>query len=104
MATQAGIKRTVARGEHIGPPPDGYRLTARVKDGKLQKRMHFDPDRQPLIELIFRPALRGRTCGQITKTINNRGRLTEPACGWGLPNAYDGCRWQSDHGCLSPSC
>jgi hypothetical protein len=41
--------------------------------------METDPVRQPVIELIFRLALCGRTCGQIAKTLNDRGWMTKPA-------------------------
>jgi hypothetical protein len=79
IASQAGRKRAIARGEFVSHLPDGYKLL-RELDGsdQVRRRMVFDPDRQPLFELIFRLALRGRTCGQIAKTINDRGWHTKP--------------------------
>ncbi len=79
IATQAGRKRAIARGEYVGHLPDGYRLiTSLDADDQIQKRLEFDPDRRPLFELIFRLALRGRSCGQIARAVNDRGWLTKP--------------------------
>jgi hypothetical protein len=39
--------------------------------------MELDAERRPLIELIFRLALRGRTTGQIAKSLNDAGWLTK---------------------------
>ena len=78
LASQAGRKRAIARGEYVGHLPDGYRLAKWLQDGELRKRMEIDPARQPVIGLMFRLALRGRTCGQIARTLNDRGWMTKP--------------------------
>lgn len=80
LATQAGRKRAAARGEFLGYLPDGYRRKAYLDArGELCKAMELDPERQPLIELIFRLALRGRSCGQIAASVNDAGWLSKPA-------------------------
>jgi len=78
-ATEAGIRRALARGEPIGWTPDGYRLVRTLTpQGTVARRLEFDPERQPLIALIFRLALRGRTPGQIARAVNDRGWRTKP--------------------------
>ena len=90
ISSQAGRKRAIARGEYVGHLPDGYRLISWLDaHGKLCKRLEFDPDRRPLFELIFRLALRGSNCGQIAKTVNNRGWLTKPVRRIDRPRPFD---------------
>jgi hypothetical protein len=80
LATSAGRRRAAARGEYIGYLLDGYKIEVDSDDaGNVRKRMVLDPERQELIEVIFRLALRGRTCGQIAKSVNDAGWLTKPA-------------------------
>jgi DNA invertase Pin-like site-specific DNA recombinase len=90
ISSQAGRKRAVARGEYIGHLPDGYKLDREIDDaGQLCKRMVIDPDRQALFELLFRLALRGRMCGQVARTLNERGWLTKPVKGVDRPRPFD---------------
>ena len=77
-ASQGGMRRAAARGEYIGHLPDGYLLHTWLDEhDALRKRMVLDPQRQPLLELIFRLALRGRSPGQIAATVNNAGWQTK---------------------------
>jgi hypothetical protein len=79
VSTQAGLRRAVARGQFVGVVPDGYTLVRTLgQDGVVKRRLVLDPDRQPLIELIFRLALRKRNAGQIARAITERGWLTKP--------------------------
>jgi hypothetical protein len=72
------MRRAAARGEYIGHLPDGYLLHTWLDEhDALRKRMVLDPQRQPLLELIFRLALRGRSPGQIAATVNNAGWQTK---------------------------
>jgi hypothetical protein len=90
ISSQAGRKRAIARGEYVGHLPDGYRLISWLDEQEqLRKRMELDPERQPLIEAIFRLALRGRTCGQIAQMLNNRGWLTKPVKRVDVPRPFD---------------
>jgi len=90
LATQAGVRRAVARGQHTGPLPDGYRharhLTA---TGEIERRGEIDPERQRVLALIFRLALRGRTCGQIAASLTRRGWLTKPVRRADRPRPFD---------------
>ena len=88
-AATAGIRRAVARGEFVGIVPDGYKLVRTLTlNGTVERRLEFDAERQPLIELIFRLGLRGRTTGQIAATVNNRGWLTKPAVSGREPRPF----------------
>jgi DNA invertase Pin-like site-specific DNA recombinase len=79
LAMAAGRRRAAERGEFIGYLPDGYKLAAEIDvRGHVTKRMVIDPDRRPVIEMIFRFALRGRTSGQIAVSLNRRGWVTKP--------------------------
>jgi hypothetical protein len=90
ISSQAGRKRAIARGEFVSHLPDGYRLHRQLDaSGELHKRMVFDEDRRPLFELVFRLARRGRTCGQIAKTLNDRGWLTKPVKRIDRPRPFD---------------
>jgi hypothetical protein len=90
LSCQAGRRRALARGQYIGHLPDGYRVAVDVDErGQVTKRMVLDPDRRPLIELIFRLALRGRNCGQIAASVNNAGWLTKPVKRTSNPQAFD---------------
>ena len=90
VATVAGRKRALERGEFMGHLPDGYRIIREFdRDGHVTRRLEFDPVRQPLIELLFRLALRGRTPGQITATISDRGWLTKPVRRIDSPRPFD---------------
>jgi hypothetical protein len=77
---RGGPRRAAARGEHIGYRPDGYRLAVNVDpNGQISKRLVFDSDRQPLIELIFGLALRGKRSGAIARAVTEAGWRTKPA-------------------------
>jgi DNA invertase Pin-like site-specific DNA recombinase len=89
LSTQAGTRRAAQRGEYIGHLPDGYRLHTWVDErAQLRKQMVFDERRKALIELIFRLALRGRTCGQIARSVNKAGWLTKPVKGRSSPRPF----------------
>jgi hypothetical protein len=90
ISSQAGKKRAIARGEFVSHLPDGYRLHRELDGaGQVRKRLVFDPERQELFELLFRLALRGRTCGQIAASLNNRGWLTKPVKRIDRPRPFD---------------
>lgn len=79
IATQAGRRRAIERGEFVAHLPDGYRLHRELDgDGRVRKRLELDSEREALFHLLFRLALRGRSCGQIAKTLNDAGWLTKP--------------------------
>jgi site-specific DNA recombinase len=79
LSVAAGHRRAVERGGHIGPRPDGYRVAVEVDQaGTITKRLEIDPDRQPMIELIFRLALRGKRIGAIARVLDDAGWRTNP--------------------------
>ncbi len=80
LATQAGIRRAAARGQHTGPPPDGYRTVRRIApDGTVASSREIDPDRRPLI----RPGSSKACCRQ------GRARRGRCWCPW--REAVDWC-------------
>jgi recombinase/HNH endonuclease/recombinase-like zinc beta ribbon protein/resolvase-like protein len=90
VSSQAGRKRAIARGEFVAHLPDGYRLHRELDEaGKVHKRLEIDPQRRELFELLFRLALRGRSCGQIARTLNDRGWLTKPVRRIDHPRPFD---------------
>jgi DNA invertase Pin-like site-specific DNA recombinase len=90
LACQAGLRRAAQRGEYIGHLPDGYQLHSWVDERQqLRKKMVIDVRRQPLIELIFRLALRGRSCGQIARSVNKAGWLSKPVRRLASPRPFD---------------
>ena len=79
LASAAGRRRALERGEYTGTRPDGYRLAVELDDkGAVRRRLELDPQRQPMIELIFRLALRGKTSGVIARALNDAGWHTKP--------------------------
>jgi DNA invertase Pin-like site-specific DNA recombinase len=79
LAVAAGHRRAVERGGHIGPRPDGYRVVVEVDEaGAITKRLDFDPERQPMIQLMFRLALRRTRTGAIARALNDAGWQTKP--------------------------
>lgn len=75
----AGRRRAAARGDYLGYKPDGYRAQVQLDEsGAVSKRLVIDPDRQPVIETVFRLALRGRGSGVIARALNDAGWLTKP--------------------------
>jgi hypothetical protein len=90
LASSAGRRRAIGRGEYIGHLPDGYRLHVQLDEhDQVQRWMEFDPARRPLLELVFRLALRGRSTGQIAATVNNQGWLTKPVKKGYTPRPFD---------------
>jgi Homing endonuclease associated repeat/Recombinase/Recombinase zinc beta ribbon domain len=89
LSSSAGRRRAAARGQYIGYLLDGYKIEVDSDgQGNVSKRMVLDPERQELIALIFRLALRGRTCGQIAKSVNDAGWLTKPAHRNATPRSF----------------
>jgi len=78
LATAAGRRRAVERGEYTGIKADGYRLAISIEDGNVIRRLEVDPERQPAIELLFRLGLRGKTSGEIACALNEAGWRTKP--------------------------
>lgn len=78
LAIAAGRRRAAERGEYMGVCADGYRVALSIQDRQLLRRLEIDPDRQPVIEMIFRLGLRGRTSGQIAEALNRAGWKTKP--------------------------
>ena len=79
LASAAGRRRAVERGEYTGAKPDGYRRVIEVDEGgAIKRRMVIDPARRPVIETIFSMALRGKGTGEIARAISDAGWLTKP--------------------------
>jgi DNA invertase Pin-like site-specific DNA recombinase len=79
LATAAGLRRSAIRGNHLGLPPDGYRWEVELDpSGSVKKRLVIDPERRPVIEMIFRLALRGRGTAAIARALNRAGWRTKP--------------------------
>ena len=88
-ASTAGRGRAAARGEYIGYRPDGYRLAVDIDpNGQIRKQLVFDAERQPLIELIFALALRGKRSGAIARAVTDAGWQTKPAQRGCLPRPF----------------
>jgi site-specific DNA recombinase len=95
LAMAAGRRKAALKGEYVGYRPDGYRIAVDGDDlGRVEKRMVIDPKRREVIELIFRLGLRGRSGGQIARTLNDRGWLTNFHSGRARPE-----RWASHSVC-----
>src|SRR5436190_12539970 len=74
LASAAGRRRAVERGDYTGAKPDGYTRVVEVDEaGAVRKRLEIDPDRAPVIELIFSMALRGKRSSQILRAVNQAG-------------------------------
>jgi hypothetical protein len=79
LASAAGYRRALERGEYTGTKADGYRRVVEIDDdGNVNKRLEIDPERQPVIELLFRLALRGKASGSIARALNDAGWRTKP--------------------------
>ena len=90
LASAAGRRRAVERGDYTGSKPDGYRRVVEVDaSGAVKKRLDVDPARRPLIKMIFRMALRGNGTAAIAHAINEAGWQTKPLIGWQRPKAWD---------------
>jgi DNA invertase Pin-like site-specific DNA recombinase len=93
-ATKSGLARTVERGEWRGGSlVDGYRLVASVDDrGKVARSYAKDPDRAPVIELIWRLALAGRSLKAIGLELARHGYETSPTRGSAKAKPFDSSR------------
>ncbi|TMK98037.1 MAG: recombinase family protein [Actinobacteria bacterium] len=90
LASAAGRRRAVERGDYTGAKSDGYMRVVEVDaSGAVSKRLDVDPARRPLIEMIFRMALRGKGTAAIARAINEAGWQTKPLIGWQRPKAWD---------------
>lgn len=79
LATSAGRRRAAERGDFIGYKPDGYRLVVHFDEqAKITKRMELDPERHPVIEMIFNMALSGQRPGVTARKLNDAGFMTNP--------------------------
>jgi DNA invertase Pin-like site-specific DNA recombinase len=79
LASAAGYRRALERGEYTGTKADGYRRMVEIDDdGNVNKRLEIDPERQPVIDLLFRLALRGKASGAIARALNDAGWRTKP--------------------------
>ena len=90
LASAAGRRRAVERGDYTGSRADGYMRVVEVDaGGAIHKRLDVDPARRPLIEMIFAMALRGRGTATIARAVNEAGWRTKPLIGWQRPKAWD---------------
>jgi DNA invertase Pin-like site-specific DNA recombinase len=79
LASAAGRRRAVERGEYSGAKPDGYMRVVEVDDaGQVTRRLDIDPVRRPLMELMFAMALRGKGTAAIANAVNDAGWQTKP--------------------------
>ena len=79
LASAAGRRRAVERGEYTGAKPDGYMRVVEVDEaGQVTRRLDIDPARRPLIELMFSMALRGKGTAAIARAVNDAGWRTKP--------------------------
>jgi DNA invertase Pin-like site-specific DNA recombinase len=89
LASAAGRKRAVERGDYAGSKPDGYRVIVEVDEsGAVKKRLDIDPARSPVIEMIFAMALQGRRTGEIARAVSDAGWLTKPISKRTPPKAW----------------
>src|SRR5436190_11427179 len=90
LASAAGRRRAVERGDYTGAKPDGYNRVVEVDEaGAVTKRLEIDPDRAPVIELIFSMALRGKRSSQILRAVNQAGWQTKPLKRSDRPKPWD---------------
>jgi DNA invertase Pin-like site-specific DNA recombinase len=90
LASAAGRRRAVERGEYTGAKPDGYMRVVEIDGaGLVKKRLDIDPTRRPLIELMFAMALRGKGTAAIALAVNDAGWQTKPLVKHQQPKAWD---------------
>jgi DNA invertase Pin-like site-specific DNA recombinase len=90
LASAAGRRRAVERGDYTGAKPDGYMRVVEVDArGLVKKRLDVDPARRPLIQMIFHMALAGKGTAAIARAINEAGWRTKPLIGAQRPKAWD---------------
>jgi DNA invertase Pin-like site-specific DNA recombinase len=79
LASAAGRRRAVERGEYSGVTADGYRLTVELDpDRRVVKRLEIDPEREPVLQMLFRLGLKGKNSGAIALALNDAGWRTKP--------------------------
>lgn len=79
LAVAAGKRRAAERGDYLGYQPDGYRIHAEITaSGGVARSLEIDPERKPVIELIFAMALRGERRPAIARGLNRAGWQTKP--------------------------
>src|SRR6185437_3931308 len=62
LASAAGRRRAVERGEYTGYKADGYSVLVEIDStGAVVRRLEIDAAREPAIRLLFRLGLRGKT-------------------------------------------
>jgi DNA invertase Pin-like site-specific DNA recombinase len=89
LASAAGRRRAVERGDYTGANPDGYRRVIEVdENGTIKRRLDIDPARREVIEMIFRLALRGKHTGEIARAVSEAGWLTKPLLKWQRPKPW----------------
>jgi DNA invertase Pin-like site-specific DNA recombinase len=72
-ASAPGVKRAVYRGEYAGKPLDGYRVVVSANQrGHVTKRLEIDPEREPLLRMIFKAAKRGAMPTRIAQRKQRR--------------------------------
>jgi DNA invertase Pin-like site-specific DNA recombinase len=93
-ATQAGKRRVAERGEWPGGiRPDGYRVLHDVDDrGRVTRSLERDPDRAPVIEMIWRLAVDGWSDRAIVLELDRRGHMTAPYKRGAQPRPFDANR------------
>jgi DNA invertase Pin-like site-specific DNA recombinase len=89
-----GLKATVEAGKWRGGTlPDGYRLVPTVDDrGRVTRTYEKDPDRAPVIELVWSLALAGRSLQAIQLELSRRGYETNPNRGGAKAKGFDPSR------------
>jgi DNA invertase Pin-like site-specific DNA recombinase len=82
LAIASGRRRAAERGSYLGFKPDGYKRQVEINDdGLVTKTLVTDSDRRPVIEMIFRLALRGKRSPAIARALNRAGWRTKPQAG-----------------------
>lgn len=83
-AVKAGKRRAFERGDwQGGPVPDGYVTTHRVDErGTKIVDLHADPEREPVLRLLFDLADEGRGDPSIARTLNRAGHRTQAGNAW----------------------
>jgi hypothetical protein len=90
LASAAGRRRAAERGEYVGVKADGYRRVVEVDpEGRVARRLDIDTERQPALAMLFRLALRGRTSGQVARSLNAAGWQSKPRQAGRTPLPWD---------------
>ncbi len=93
-ATKAGKRRAAERGEpQFGIVPDGYLVLREVDaHGRVTRRMVADPERAPVIRLMFELAAQGWVDRAIVLELERRRHLTAPRKRGARPRPFDANR------------